>query len=437
MAGSGYFVQGLVDGFQQGQQFKMRKEFMNAQKKLFDAKIKAQEAKDGFFTAHPEYAKFQHLPPELAMLEMFTNSGLQGVEGGGQQIPGPEAVLDPQGTSEGPPGAFTGAEAGGGPPQAPGVPDLISRAIFSKTFGMDPGKRNQRSIAGPGGRPVTQNFDISGQPVGEGFPEAVTPIQIPFKDPVTGASGIRFVDPFTGQEVGQPGQGPQQQPTAPSRERISNGQDPFAQSGKPPGGGGIVTGPPEMITIEEELPTGEKIKYEVNEVTREPIPGTRRTTALPKGMSAEGIGKLQGAESGIAELNTLVSNLVNEDGTFNRTALFNLQGAGLPWSEGRTALQAWKRAMNGIVRPLTGAAITPDEWKDFKSQYLPSFFDESPGVDNKIAGMASFLNGVIHKADPSGKYMNQDLETVYDPKTRSIAVVPRGKATANDPLGLR
>jgi hypothetical protein len=155
------FLRDLMGGLQMGQaaqqqaqERQVRDDYLKAQKKVLDAQFKQQEIEN-----------------------QFLDQVMQAQQGGGA-LPG----------------------FGGQPTDGQGLPDIASKLIlggqYEKAFGASPFEvETTRTIAGPGGAPVSQGFGIFGQPIGPQTPEPVRQIPREFETPE--GQFQEFVSPFT------------------------------------------------------------------------------------------------------------------------------------------------------------------------------------------------------------------------------------------------
>lgn len=172
MANFGAFLQGFTNSLQAQQEMKMKRDFMESQKKLLDTQIKAADAEN-------EHKKF--------MANLLTGSMVPG--GGGT----PAAPTIPQAPAL---SASAGAEVPfmptspspapmPGAPQAGGLAGIIAaartnpilRGMLKKEIGLDLGEITYKGgLAGEGGKPTMKGFDITGAEIpGVSFPEAEKP----------------------------------------------------------------------------------------------------------------------------------------------------------------------------------------------------------------------------------------------------------------------
>lgn len=380
----GYFLQGLAGGLQQQQEQQVRNDYIKAQKKVLDAQIKQVEMEEQWWGQQsPEIQKIRFLPKEAQKLAMVL-AGRQGLPYimGGTGTPSapssPQSWTDVISQGQGP--QMTPA-AQPQPAQPQGVPDMIAeglmRGMEKDVFGMDIREVTPRTIAGQGGMPVTQFFDIWGKPVpGLSYPEPVKPEAMEVVDPRTGQTQKVWINPF--QQGGGMATGSQ--------------------------GGGFVTKPPEIETVTTQS-GGVTYEQDINKVTRQPL-GAPRVKEEIKAPSGEVAGKIQLAQNGLNELDTLFGQIFNPDGTPNREVLATTVklpgiGGGLPFTKGRDVRQSFGRAVDAVIRAATGAALTKEEIENYTQTYFPSPLDTDEGARNKAAALEEFLNGYLEKLDPN------------------------------------
>lgn len=159
MANAGAFLQNFVSGLQQGQELKLKRDYMESQKKLLDSQIKAADAE----------AQHKAFIANLISGIFPTGGGMPATQTGTQGVPSTAPATAPQ----------TG-----------GLPGLIAASrtnpliggVLKKEIGVNPGAITwQHGIAGPGGQPTTIGMDITGAPIpGLAYPEAMSPEQANF-----------------------------------------------------------------------------------------------------------------------------------------------------------------------------------------------------------------------------------------------------------------
>ncbi len=426
----GSLLQGLVEGMQykqgmvrQQQDETIKQDYIKAQKKILDAQIKATEMEEQWWGQQsPEIQKIRFLPKETQNIAMLM-AGMQGLPnimggtGAPAAPPSPSSYTDAISQMQAP--QMTPAA----PPQAPaaqqaGVPDMASnllmRSQWKKMFGIDPGEVNMRTVAGEGGMPVTQGFDITGRPTGAQYPEAVTPVAVDQIDPKTGQTRKVWVNPF--QQGGMGAGAPQ--------------------------GGGFVTKPPDIETVTTQS-GGVTYEQDINKVTRQPI-GAPRVKEEIKGLSGEVAGKIQLAQNGLNELDTLFGQIFNPDGTPNREVLATAVklpglGQGVPFSKGRDVRQSFGRAVDAVIRAATGAALTKVEVENYTQTYFPSPLDTDEGARNKAAALEEFLNGYLEKLDPNKQIRFRGGKRSEKRQPKGMKTPPKlgGDRGQADPLGIR
>lgn len=421
MAGFGYFLQGLARGLQQAQERKrqqaedaIRQDYLKSQKKILDAQVKAQEIEEAWWNSQPEDAQqLRFLPKEMQSIAMMM-AGMKGLPSlkGAQSLPLEEGAMS---TNEGTylpsqggivqPGATE--EATGGFPEM--ASNIMGRSLWKKMFGLDPGELSPRTIkSAKTGRPVTQFFDISGNPVG---PEIEEPTKFDKID-ITGAKGTStlFIDPYNPQKA----LGTIQEVTS------------AMQGGQP----GLMTKPPTKKTVKEQLTSGETVEYEINEVTGEKIPGSMRIAEQPKGQEAEKAGKFTMAQNSLDEITATASSFFNPDGTLNRKLLTQSK-VNLPFSKGRSAKQAFKRALETSIRIMSGAAVPETEVTRYLDMFMPDVLDSDEAAKAKVDSLYKFLNGLITQMDPTGQLQLRSVEA------RGKKLKTPTSLKQEDPLGIR
>lgn len=432
----GYFFQGLADGMQKSQEAQVRNDYIKAQKKILDAQIKATEMEEQWWGQQsPEIQKIRFLPKETQSVAMMM-AGMQGLPNimGGTGTPAaPAAPPSPSSYTEAisqqqeqplmspaaqPPVAQPPAMGGGAPDMAS---SLLMRSQWKKMFGIDPGEVNMRTIAGQGGMPVTQGFDIFGKPTGTQYPEAVKPEAMEVVDPKTGQTRKVWINPFQ-QGQGMPAGAPQGQ---------GQGQE-----------AGLVTKPAEVETVTTQY-GGVTYEQDINKVTRQPM-GAPRVKEEIKAPSGEVAGKVQLAQNGLNELETLFGQIFNPDGTPNREVLATTVklpgiGGGVPFTKGRDVRQSFGRAIDAVVRAATGAALTTQEVENYTQTYFPSPLDTDEGARNKAAALEEFLSGYLEKLDPNRQMRFRGMGRSERRGKGGMKTPPKlgGKGKQADPLGIR
>lgn len=430
----GSLLQGLVEGMQykqgltrQQQEETVRQDYIKAQKKVLDAQIKQVEMEEQWWGQQaPEIQKLRFLPKETQSIAMMM-AGMQGLPNIMGGTGAPAAPSAPQSwsdlVSQGQGSEMTPTSQPQ-PTQPQGVGDMASsllmRSQWKKMFGIDPGEVNMRTIAGQGGMPVSQGFDIFGRPTGPQYPEAVKPEAMEVVDPKTGQTRKEWINPY--QQVG--------------------GMPTGAPQGQGQGAGpGLITKPAEVETVTTQY-NGVTYEQDINKVTRQPI-GDPRVKEEIKGLTGEVAGKIQLAQGGLNELENLFGQIFNPDGTPNRDVLATTVklpgiGGGIPFTKGRDVRQSFGRAVDAVVRAATGAALTKEEVENYTQTYFPSPLDTDEGARNKAAALEEFLNGYLEKLDPNKTIRRRGMGR-SEKRTSGMKTPPRlgGKDKQADPLGIR
>lgn len=146
------------------------------------------------------------------------------------------------------------------------------------------------------------------------------------------------------------------------------------------------------------LPSG--YRWAADGQTLEPIEGGPATT-----IAGEAAGKMALAQSGIQGVQGARGIFLNEDGSVNRTAVFqanaNVGDVNLaPGSQGRSARQQIRLAIEGALRLATGAAAPDSEVVRYESMFLPSIADTKDDVSRKMNMLEDFLKNTT-------KYISQ------------------------------
>jgi hypothetical protein len=164
-----------------------------------------------------------------------------------------------------------------------------------------------------------------------------------------------------------------------------------------------------------------------------------------KKMTPEESAKVAGLQNGVNELAKARSVLIDKNGKVNRVGVMT---ANTPWTEGQTARQQIYRAIEGVKRAFTGAALTDSERADFENMFIPSWRDTDQGVIDKMNAVDAWIRDTYENMQ-SGRPWLQDLppEQQWEEIKKTIpsrgtstapasdgAMLPGG--TAENPLGL-
>jgi len=171
---------------------------------------------------------------------------------------------------------------------------------------------------------------------------------------------------------------------------------------------GIISKPPE-IDIQQTQKGGVIYETPVDRYTRQPV-GQPTVREELKPLQGEAAGRLQLAQNGLNEMDSIVNMFINPDGTINKTNIIN-SWVGTPKTKGRDAKQAFGRAIDAVIRAATGAALTGVEIKSYTNLYYPSPFDTENGIKNKLQSLENFLNGYLTNLDPNGNILQKNQFT--------------------------
>lgn len=393
----GNLIGGFVTGYQQQQEMQVRNDYIKAQKKILDAQIKATEMEEQWWGQQsPEIQKIRFLPKETQSVAMMM-AGMQGLPNimGGTAPAAPAAPPPPSSYTEAisqqqtpemspaaqPPAAQPPAMGGGAPDMAS---SLLMRSQWKKMFGIDPGEVNMRTIAGQGGMPVTQGFDIFGRPTGTQYPEAVKPEAIEQVDPKTGQTRKVWINPF------QQGQG------------MPMGTPQGASQGQ---GAGLVTKPAEVETVTTQY-GGVTYEQDINKVTRQPMGAPRVKEEKYGGKGGESQKTIYQANVEkivIPAIKNLVNNSITvKNGKPELTWSARVQGTAPKYSQklgGQIANDAVKIAY-ALLRPESGAVINEDELFIKISSQMPKLFTESEYGIEQFKAMGTLVDAYLSGIDP-------------------------------------
>lgn len=102
---------------------------------------------------------------------------------------------------------------------------------------------------------------------------------------------------------------------------------------------------------------------------------------------------ISSARSAITDLSRATGALF-DNGKLNRRMLL---GSSLPWTDGRSARQEVRRAIEVVLRARTGAAAPDQEVDNYMALYFPSVFDQDDAAVRKVQALNEFLGGILNE----------------------------------------
>ncbi len=149
--------------------------------------------------------------------------------------------------------------------------------------------------------------------------------------------------------------------------------------------------------------------------------------------------QIQMVNSGLEGLKKIKDALFDsKTGEINRKNLANAK-IGTPWTEGKRLADLYGAALNAIRIASTGAAFSPQELKDLKSQYVADYLANDQQIYEQWDMMTNFLGGMLQQLDPNAVFTSevqkqfQGLKTIKRGDTGPSAIDLRFKQLANEP----
>ena len=206
------------------------------------------------------------------------------------------------------------------------------------------------------------------------------PLDITYQGGVAGAGGMPMKVPAPSKAYpGMP------VPTLPEAFRLESvpTEGPRGEKGliqiNPYGGGGLSVGGRGAIS-------GGAAGIQTGPAKGPPVPQAQQISMMTSGL--EGLKKVKNVifDSKTGEINR--SNLAT--GKF-----------GVPWTEGKRAMNILGTALNAIRLASTGAAFSEEELEQLKSQYIPSYFANDQQVYDQWDLLTKFVYGMLAQLDPN------------------------------------